>query len=232
MSPNPYELLEVSPNASAEEIKSAYLRLAKQWHPDRFTGAEKASAEVRFRELNEAYTAVKDPARRPMVPAPQPGVSKPEPPPPSGPQEKTAKDWYDEAKAAFDRNDLGRALALVQYAIRQDTRQAAFHTLQGQAQERMGDGRKALKSYEAAIALNPKDADTLIRMADIYLMEGLKARAESTLQAARRLAPNHRRFKSPKPAAEGKGKGAKAPADPGSLADQAKALWGRLTGKG
>src|SRR5690348_14861901 len=133
-STNPYELLEVAPNATAEEIKAAYLRLAKQWHPDRFTGAEKASAEARFRELNEAYTAVKDPIRRPLVPAPQPSAPKSEPPAPS-PTDKTAKDWYEEAKAAFDKNDLGRALALVQYAIRQDDRQAAFHALQGQAQE-------------------------------------------------------------------------------------------------
>lgn len=63
LSSNPYELLEVSPNASAEEIKAAYLRLAKQWHPDRFSGAEKAAAEARFRALNEAYTSVKDPSR-------------------------------------------------------------------------------------------------------------------------------------------------------------------------
>ncbi|MBS1766793.1 MAG: DnaJ domain-containing protein [Acidobacteria bacterium] len=230
MSANPYELLEVSPNATAEEIKSAYLRLAKQWHPDRFSGAEKADAEARFRALNEAYTAVKDPARRSMVPAPQAGATAPEPAP-SGTPDKSAKDWYEDAKAAFDKNDLGRALALVQYAIRQDSRQASFHALQGQALERMGDGRKALKSYEAAIALNAKDADTIIRMADIYQMEGMKARAESMLQTAKRIAPNHRRFK-PTKAAVLKTKGAEAPAGQGSLADQAKALWGRLTGKG
>ncbi|HET8715793.1 MAG TPA: DnaJ domain-containing protein [Holophagaceae bacterium] len=230
LSSNPYKLLEVSPNASAEEIKAAYLRLAKQWHPDRFSGAEKAAAEARFRALNEAYTAVKDPVRRSHVPPPAPAAPKAEAPP-AAPQGRTAQDWYQDAKAAFEQNDPGKTLALVQYAIRQDARQSALFVLQGQALERLGEARKALKSFESALAINPKDAETLIRMADLYALEGLKARAEATLQAARRLAPNHRRFKAPKASAEAKGKG-KSPAPAGSLADQAKALWGRLTGKG
>lgn len=237
-STNPYELLEVASTASAEEIKAAYLRLAKQWHPDRFSGAEKAKAEERFRALNEAYTAVKDPARRPSVPAPAPKAKDDKAaeavPPPKAPTERSAKDWFDDAKGAFEQQDYGRALAVVQYAIRQDSKQATFHVLQGQALEKLGDARKALKSYEAAIALNPKDAETMIRMADLYASQGMKARSESALQIARRLAPSHRRFKAGAKSAEGKGKDntGKSPAPQGSLADQAKALWGRITGKG
>ena len=56
---NPYEALQIKPDASAEEIMAAYLRLAQQWHPDRFTGAEKLEAAMRYRELAEAFTILK-----------------------------------------------------------------------------------------------------------------------------------------------------------------------------
>ena len=56
---NPYEVLQIKPEASAEEIMSAYLRLAQQWHPDRFTGSEKLEAAMRYRELAEAFTKLK-----------------------------------------------------------------------------------------------------------------------------------------------------------------------------
>ncbi len=56
---NPYEALQIKPDASAEEIMAAYLRLAQQWHPDRFTGAEKLEAAMRYRELAEAFTRLK-----------------------------------------------------------------------------------------------------------------------------------------------------------------------------
>jgi curved DNA-binding protein CbpA len=54
---DPYRVLEVSPNASAEEVHDAYRRLVKLHHPDRNGGSE-ASAR-RFAEIQEAYEAVR-----------------------------------------------------------------------------------------------------------------------------------------------------------------------------
>ena len=62
-----YEVLGVSKTASADELKSAYRKLAMKWHPDRWvsgTDAEKKTAEANFKEASEAYAVLSDPQKR------------------------------------------------------------------------------------------------------------------------------------------------------------------------
>jgi molecular chaperone DnaJ len=57
-----YEVLGLSRNASQEEIKKAYKRLAFEYHPDRNPG--NPEAEERFKEINEAYQVLSSPEKR------------------------------------------------------------------------------------------------------------------------------------------------------------------------
>jgi molecular chaperone DnaJ len=59
---NYYDILGVSKNAAAKDIKSAYRKLARKYHPDVNPG-DKAS-ETRFKEINEAYEVLGDPEKR------------------------------------------------------------------------------------------------------------------------------------------------------------------------
>ena len=59
---DPYEVLGVSRDASDEEIKKAYRRLAKQYHPDVNPGNRQA--EEKMKEINAAYDAIKDASAR------------------------------------------------------------------------------------------------------------------------------------------------------------------------
>lgn len=57
-----YEILGVPRNATEKEIKSAYKRLAKKYHPDLNPGNKEA--EEKFKEINEAYEVLSDPEKR------------------------------------------------------------------------------------------------------------------------------------------------------------------------
>jgi curved DNA-binding protein len=56
-----YKVLGVARNASAEEIKKSYRRLARKYHPD---VSKEKDAEQKFKELQEAYEVLKDPEKR------------------------------------------------------------------------------------------------------------------------------------------------------------------------
>jgi hypothetical protein len=62
-----YDILEVSPSASTAEIRASYLKLAREYHPDRvpeYLTKLRADAEEKVKEINEAWAVLSDPGKR------------------------------------------------------------------------------------------------------------------------------------------------------------------------
>jgi DnaJ-class molecular chaperone len=66
---NYYQILGIAPNASADDIKRAYRKLASQHHPD------KGGDTARFQEIQEAYSVLSDPGKRESYDRPQPSFT-------------------------------------------------------------------------------------------------------------------------------------------------------------
>jgi molecular chaperone DnaJ len=57
-----YKVLGVPKDASADDVKKAYRKLARQLHPDR--NRDDTASETRFKEVSEAYSVLSDPGKR------------------------------------------------------------------------------------------------------------------------------------------------------------------------
>ena len=69
MTRNYYEILEIDKNATQEEIKKAYHKLALKWHPDSFDRGNspaktREEAEAKMKKINEARETLSDPQKR------------------------------------------------------------------------------------------------------------------------------------------------------------------------
>ena len=80
-----YEILEIEPGASLEEIKHAYRDLAFVWHPDRFAHNDRLQqkAQQRLTEINQAYDELLLFLSQPQPSSIAPEVQQPPPPPPA-----------------------------------------------------------------------------------------------------------------------------------------------------
>jgi curved DNA-binding protein CbpA len=184
-----YQRLGVAPGASAAEIRQAYLRLARDKHPDRFADpAEKKRAESEFQEITTAFNTLVNPRSRQEYDAER------QRPRPSTPAE-LARDAFEGARSLLERGSLDEAVTLLRAAAHHAPGEARYHAALGRALARVPDrAREAVQELERATQLDPRDAAALADLAALLAAQGLRIRAQKALAAAQQLAPGEPRL--------------------------------------
>ncbi len=142
---DPYKVLGVSPDASDEEIKQAYRRLAKKYHPDLNPGDEAAAKKMQ--QINAAYEQIKNPEKAaPNQQGSYGGYG-------GGYQEPAYGDQYQ--RAAYQYIRMGRYGEARNILSNSAQRNARWYYLSALANDGMGNQVTALEHIRKAVSMEP-----------------------------------------------------------------------------
>jgi curved DNA-binding protein CbpA len=216
-----YAILGVPRTATDMEIRNAYLKLARETHPDRVRDPEaRKRAEDAFKNVTAAYdTLSRDRSRReysaklpnnesyppppknapPIVKGPplppKDGRAAPAPEPSAGPIASGARVEFDalgQGIEAYKKKDYHTAVQMLNVAVTNDEKNAKAHAMLSMALAKNPNWvRDALQHMETAARLEPKNVSYQVEHALLLHSQGLKLRAKRALDNAIALNPDH-----------------------------------------
>lgn len=164
---DPYKVLGVSPNASDEEIKSAYRKLAKKYHPDLHPGD--AEAAKKMQQINAAYEQIKNPEKARPNPGSQSSYGGYGYDPFGGAWQRSYQqstgDQYQQA--AYQYILFRRYREALNALSSSPERNARWYYLSALANDGLGNQVTALEHIRKAVSMDPGNheyLDTLSRM--------------------------------------------------------------------
>jgi curved DNA-binding protein CbpA len=181
---NYYEILGVPRSATASEVRQAYLRLAREKHPDRFAdAAEKARAQTFFQDLTTAFNTLRNETSRREYDG---ELERPKPTTPA----EVAESAHARGLQMLEEGQLQEAVTSFHTAVHHAPNEARYHAALGRALARHPPAaREAIQALERAIQLSPASASFHAELAAILLKQGLRLRAQKAAEAALRLDP-------------------------------------------
>jgi curved DNA-binding protein CbpA len=179
-----YELLGVRRDAEGSAIRQAYLRLAREQHPDRFTDpTAKARAQETFKEITSAFNTLSNEQSRRAYDA---ELERPRPTSP----EELAQLAFARGTESLEARDLAGAVELFRAAAAHAPNEARYHAALGRALAKIpASAREAVQSLETAVRLSPRSGPLHAELASVLVRQGLRVRARKYAEEALKLAP-------------------------------------------
>lgn len=182
-----YDLLEVAPEATTDQIRVAFRRLARERHPDRFQGEARRTAEFDFQAITEAYNALTDPEQRARY---DQGLKSHRSEVPSNPQD-ISRAYLAKAMGLVKSGQIPEADHCFSSSIAHDAANARAHHLYGMfLAQQAGKLDDALRHLDQAARLDSANPKVLLDASKMFARARMIARATRFAQQAMQLAPD------------------------------------------
>jgi len=193
MKVNYYEVLGVERSATEQQIRDRFRKLARENHPDRYKGPDKADAERRFQTLTEAVNILTNPTRRKQHDTEMAVISK------GGAIDfvQISKAYMAKGVKAYKENDFRGAYENFDLAAKHNEKDAkAWYHVALAAARIPSMMRQAVQAIETAAQLEPVNPTYLRDAGKIAKAAGLSAKAERYFEQALQWDPQNMELQS------------------------------------
>lgn len=182
---NFYEVLGIDQAASQEQVRTAFRKLARERHPDRFQGAMRRDAERDFQTITEAYNVLSNPEHRSRYDQSLQGAGGSEGL--TNPRD-LARALLAKAVGLTKAGETSRAGEFFAQAVAHDPQNAKAHHLYGSFLAQHG-GRleEALRQLDQAVKLDPLNERVLLDASRLFARARMFTRATRLAEAAAEL---------------------------------------------
>jgi len=188
----PHQILGVPSHAGEAEVKKAYFRLARKFHPDLFGRVLAAEYKSQIDEVFDAVTK----SYRSMTQKTEGGRSAPKSQAGGAAVDrdssKTAETRFRQGKTLFHGGRFGEAILLLEEAVTLKDDKGDYYLLLAMAQSKdLALSKRAEQNFLRAISLEPWNPEGYIGLGLLYKQEGMLARAKKNLEKALEIDPEH-----------------------------------------